>query len=98
MRINFDNVKKEAEHRIEQLKIIRQIIIYNSDNKERIIKVLGRRVVYINKSDIPIDKEWMREKLWDIIREIKECEDLRDVIEDIDIDIWYENQIKGVCN
>lgn len=94
MRINIENVKKEAEYIVEQINIIKMIIICNSDDKERIIKVLGSRVVYINKSDIPIDKEWMRNKLWDTITKIKECEDLNDVIKDINLDIWYWNAIK----
>ena len=94
MIINIENVKKEAEYIVEQMYIVKMIIICNSDDKERIIKVLKRRVVYINKSDIPINKEWIRNKLWDTITKIDECEDLNDVIDDINMDIWYWNTIK----
>ena len=94
MIINIENVKKEAEYIVEQMYIVKMIIICNSDDKERIIKVLKRRVVYINKSDIPINKEWIRNKLWDTITKIDECEDLNDVIDDINMDIWYWNAIK----
>ena len=94
MIINIENVKKEAEYIVEQMYIVKMIIICNSDDQERIIKVLKRRVVYINKSDIPINKEWIRNKLWDTITKIDECEDLNDVIDDINMDIWYWNAIK----
>lgn len=96
MRINTDNLKKEAERIIKELQVIKRIIIYN-DDKEYIIEALERRLNKINKTNGNINNDWLSSTLSDIITEINEDTEWYYIFISLDIDIDYWNTVKRCC-